>query len=123
MGATAKSFYGARMRLESEKGEIKGTKPQINKFVTQRPSTNPLEPVYRLQSYIQKQSTPPKYMKDPLEIDDIAGTRSKWLDDQHKFKRKTVYEPGLIEGSTTRQIYIPEDRIETLDVKDINTYL
>ena len=62
-------------------------------------------------------------MKDPLEIDDIAGTRSKWLDDQHKFKRKTVYEPGFIEGSTTRQIYIPKDRIETLDVKDINTYL
>ncbi len=42
------------MRTESEKEEIKGTRPQINKFVTRRPSTNPLEPKYRLQSYVQR---------------------------------------------------------------------
>jgi len=47
--------------------DIKGTQPQINKFIATR-HCNPLEPEYKLPSAQIKVSTPPKFIRDSINI-------------------------------------------------------
>jgi hypothetical protein len=48
--------------------DIKGTKPQINKFHTNRKSTNPLTPEYVLPYAEIKIASPPKFIRDNINI-------------------------------------------------------
>lgn len=48
--------------------DIKGTKPQINKFSTTRLPSNPLEPQYRLPFAEVRVATPPKFIRDQINI-------------------------------------------------------
>jgi len=47
--------------------DIKGSKPQINKFCATR-HVNPLAPEYKLPSAQIKVSTPPKFIRDNINI-------------------------------------------------------
>ena len=56
--------------------DIEGSKTQVNKFVTKREPSSPLNPVYKLPSFTYVPPEPPKFVRDAMEINDIAGTRS-----------------------------------------------
>lgn len=55
--------------------DIAGSKPQWNKFVTSRAPSNPLEPVYKLQSFKYIPPEPPRFIRDAMVHDDIDGTK------------------------------------------------
>ncbi|EGR33205.1 hypothetical protein IMG5_059480, partial [Ichthyophthirius multifiliis] len=99
--------------------DIKGSIPQINKFQTTRQSFNPLQPVYKLPSVQIRVSTPPKFIRDNIQIDDIQGTKPN----RRCFKQRNVDIYTEIEGSRSKKLFIPRDHKDFLDVKDINEFL
>jgi hypothetical protein len=60
-------------------GDIKGSNPNVNQFKSSRADSpsNPLNPVYKLQSFEYVKPDATKFVRDQMVIDDIAGTRSK----------------------------------------------
>jgi len=48
--------------------DIKGSKPQSHKFVTTRKPCNPLEPEYKLPYVEIRPATPPKFIRDNIDI-------------------------------------------------------
>ena len=57
--------------------DIEGSQPQCVKFKSIRQGIDPLNPRYRLSEVDVKPPTPTKFKRDPLQIDDIEGTRSR----------------------------------------------
>ena len=55
--------------------DIEGTKTQIVKFVTNRAPSNPLNPVYKLQSFTYIAPEPLKFVRDAMLVDDIEGSK------------------------------------------------
>ena len=47
------------------------------KFSTTRLGGDPLNPKYKVSEVEQRPFTPPRYMRDHMEIDDIEGARPK----------------------------------------------
>lgn len=129
----------SRTGFNLKNDDIKGSKPQINKFIATR-HCNPLVPEYKLPSAQIKVSTPPKFIRDSINITvkqiekmkksnsnfilflqkDIEGTRPNPYN-MYKFKITNAYEE--IEGSKPKKLFIPKDQINILDVRDINEYL
>lgn len=62
--------------------DIPSASPNVLQFKTSRKDHNPLTPVYNLASFEVKPSTPPRFLRDSINIDDIEGTKpsvySKW---------------------------------------------
>ena len=57
--------------------DIAGSTPDIVKFKSTRPPSNPLNPVYKL-AYVEFVAPEPaKFVRDTLYIDDLEGVRSK----------------------------------------------
>jgi len=52
-------------------------KPNCVKFSTTRLGGDPLNPKYKVSEVEQRPFTPPRYMRDHMEIDDIEGARPK----------------------------------------------
>jgi hypothetical protein len=57
--------------------DIAGTKTCINKFITTREPSNPLNPVYKLASFTYVPPEVPKFIRDGMTITDIAGSRAQ----------------------------------------------
>lgn len=57
--------------------DIEGTSPKCVQFTTNRFGHNPLSPVYELPKVETRAITPPKYIRDTLDISDIPGARAK----------------------------------------------
>ena len=58
--------------------DIEGSRARVSdKFLHTNRHINPLNPGYSLPSYTMAQPLVPKFNKDPLEIDDIDGTRTQ----------------------------------------------
>lgn len=64
-------------------------------------------------------STPPKFIRDSIRIDDIPGTKSN----PKVFNPRNVDIYTEIEGSRSKTLFIPKDHIDILNVKDINEFL
>jgi len=58
-------------------GDIQGAAPQIVKFQSKRQGNDPLNPSYNLSKVEVRASTPPKFIRDAMAIDDIDKTRPK----------------------------------------------
>ena len=81
--------------------DIEGTKPQCVKFQTKRIGNNPLNPTYTVSHVERRPYTPPRYIRDAMNIDDIDKARPR--EDKHqKIKTKTIMEIGDIEGTKSR---------------------
>lgn len=82
--------------------DIAGTKTQIVKFQTKREPSNPLTPVYNLQSFTVVPPDPPKFIRDAMTITDIEGS-------QPIIKKKFAARDSLnvydIDGAARRQPY------------------
>ena len=55
--------------------DIGGAAPQIVKFQSTRQGNDPLNPVYNLSKVEMRPVTPPKFIRDAMEIDDIDKSR------------------------------------------------
>ena len=62
--------------------DLPNASPNVLQFQTTRKDHNPLNPIYKLPSYEVKPNTPPLYLRDAINIDDIEGCKpsvySKW---------------------------------------------
>jgi len=100
--------------------DIHGTKPQSHKFVTTREPSNPLNPMYKLPHTEVRVATPPKFVRDHIDIKDIDGARpnpyTKWNID-----RKTNLVDD-IDGARPKKEWVPQGKQSSLDVKDINSF-
>eukprot|EP01016_Furgasonia_blochmanni_P037828 TRINITY_DN4499_c0_g2_i1.p1 TRINITY_DN4499_c0_g2~~TRINITY_DN4499_c0_g2_i1.p1 ORF type:complete len:494 (+),score=50.35 TRINITY_DN4499_c0_g2_i1:144-1625(+) len=100
--------------------DIKGSKPQQHKFVTTRSPTNPLTPEYVLPYAEVRVPTPPKFVRDSIDIQDIDGARpNPYM--RYKVNRQTMRVDD-IEGAKPKPPFYPKDRKNPLDVKDINEF-
>jgi hypothetical protein len=101
--------------------DIKGAKPQSHKFETMRQPTNPLNPEYKLPYAEVRVSTPPKFIRDNIDIKDIEGSRpNPYM--KFSVERKTLFVDD-IDGARPKKEWIPEGKPSTLNVKDINAFL
>lgn len=57
--------------------DIQGASPKCVQFTTNRIGTNPLSPTYNLAKVETRAITPPKFIRDQMDISDIQGARSK----------------------------------------------
>ena len=57
--------------------DIKGATPKCVAFNTNRIGTNPLDPEYKVQAVQQRAPTPPRFLRDGINIGDIQGTCPK----------------------------------------------
>lgn len=58
--------------------DIEGAKAKYrDRFFDTKRNVDPLQPEYKLPSYSMAPIEPPKFVKDPMNIDDIDGTRTK----------------------------------------------
>jgi len=57
--------------------DIEGSKPNIMKFSTTRPASNPLAPEYKLQSFTMLEPPVPRFIRDQMNIDDIVGSKPR----------------------------------------------
>lgn len=60
-----------------QNNDINGSSPNCVKFQTKRMGLDPLNPQYNFSKVEVRPITPPKYIKDQMEIDDIDGARPK----------------------------------------------
>ncbi|CAD8051844.1 unnamed protein product [Paramecium sonneborni] len=99
--------------------DIKGAYPQLNKFQTTRPPTNPVDPVYVLPKAVPVEPLQPKFIRDQINIDDIPGTKPN---PPAAKLRKTVHIFDEVDGAKSKPAFMPRDHMEIMDVKDINEY-
>jgi len=57
--------------------DIDKCKPRAKHFMTNRPVTDPLNPVYDLPTELPLEPYEPKFIRDAMNIDDIRGTKPK----------------------------------------------
>ena len=73
-------------------------KPNCVKFTTTRIGGDPLNPTYKVAQVEQRPFTPPRYVRDHMEIDDIDGARPKKVK-QNDIKTREIMKLDDIEGT------------------------
>jgi len=100
--------------------DIVGAKPQCHKFVTARTPINPLNPEYKLPQVEIRLATPPKFVRDNIDIKDIDGARPNPYT-KYNIQRKTNNVTD-IDGARPKKEWLPQGKQSTLDVRDINYF-
>lgn len=109
-----KAYYNLR------NDDIQGSKPKCQKFTTTRESTNPLNPEYKLPQVEVRVSTPPKFIRDNISINDIDGAKPNPYTKYNIQSRTNNVED--IDGAKPKKEWIPQGKQSSLDVKDINSF-
>lgn len=86
--------------------DIEGASPKCVQFTTNRASTNPLNPTYSLAKVEMRPITPPKFIRDQMDVSDIPGAKPKrdWHD---KAKTKESNKIDDIPGTKAHQRHSP----------------
>jgi hypothetical protein len=84
--------------------DIPGTKPAIATFKTRREPSNPLNPVYKLPSFEPLEPVIPKFIRDSIKVDDIAGTKPKNLH-QRMLGHRITNDVKDIDGAKPKKDY------------------
>lgn len=79
--------------------DIEKSKPQMLKFVTTRPPSNPLDPVYKLAHVEYVKPDPPKFIRDSIDISDVEGARPKFV---RELKTRATNSISDIDGSNPK---------------------
>lgn len=109
-----KVYYGLR------NDDIAGSKPQSHKFVTTRMPINPLNPEYKLPQVEIRVPSPPRFVRDNIDIKDIEGAKPNPYT-RYNIQRKTNQVED-IDGAKPKKEWIPEGKPSSLDVRDINYF-
>lgn len=97
--------------------DIEFSKPQCVKNTTTR-HTNPLEPKYMIKNPEIMPITPPKFIRDSMEIKDIRGSGPKKIgNDKNLFKEPIIKD--IIKDSWPRKPYLRKSKYEYLDYRDV----
>lgn len=97
--------------------DIPNASPSSVNFKTNRKGHNPLTPEYNLATFSVKPSTPPRFIRDTIDINDIEGSKpsiySKW-------QTRNSTDISDIPGATAKQ---KKDLVkpDLMNPKDINT--
>ena len=102
-------------------GDIEGSAPKCVQFTTNRFGHNPLNPVYNLAKVETRPITPPKFIRNQMDISDIAGAHPKkdWhLNAKTKVTNKIDDIPG------TKAVFRHQERknsagFTTYDYRDV----
>lgn len=86
--------------------DIGGAQPNCVKFTTNRKGHNPLNPTYKVSEVEKRPYTPPRYMRDGMDIEDIEGARPKQVK-QDKIKTREVNKIDDIEGTKANLRHAP----------------
>lgn len=102
--------------------DIEKSSPQQQKFGLER-QTNPLVPEYKLPSFEARPITPPKFMRDSLDVSDIEGTKAK-RDPYLDYKTRPSMNLEDIEGSKSKVLHKSRSRspegYDHLNYSDVN---
>ena len=97
--------------------DIEHSQPDCVKFKTIR-SSNPLNPSYNLAQVELRPITPPKYIRDNINNDDIEGSKPKKA--KHFETRHNILEVGDIEGSKPRnRTYHRTSQFDAINYRDV----
>jgi hypothetical protein len=98
-GATSKQLTRARNVRDNSLyiDDIEGTRHTIkDRMMRTGRHGNPLDPVYPLPSFVPVEQPPTRFIKDPMNIDDIEGSRSKV---KKEFTTRDTLNVNDIDGS------------------------
>jgi hypothetical protein len=86
--------------------DIEGASPKCVTFTTNRLPSNPLNPTYPISKVDIRPITPPKFVRNQMDISDIQGARAKkdWHD---RAKTKETNKIDDIQGTKARQRHSP----------------
>lgn len=101
--------------------DIEGASPNCVKFKTKRSGLDPLNPRYNLPQVEFRPITPPKYIRDAMEINDIEGARPR----KHKiiqYETRDIMKIDDIHGTHANLRHKPRARspgFDSFDYSDI----
>ena len=86
--------------------DIEGAGPKCVQFTTYRVPSNPLEPVYELPAVELRPPTPPRFIRDHMDVSDIHGAqpRQEW---QVKARTKETNKIDDIQGTRALPRHAP----------------
>ena len=102
-------------------GDIHGAAPQIVKFQSKRQGCDPLNPSYNLSKVEVRPATPPKFIRDAMQIDDIDKSRPK-ADAMAGRATRDVMKLDDIEGTRAQARHKPRQNsggFTTYDYADV----
>ncbi|CDW78556.1 UNKNOWN [Stylonychia lemnae] len=91
--------------------------PNCVKFSTTRIGGDPLNPKYKVPEVEQRPFTPPRYVRDHMEIDDIEGARPKKVK-QNDIKTREIMKLDDIEGTKATIRHQARQRSNGFDAYD-----
>ena len=97
--------------------DIEFSKPQCVKNTTTR-HTNPLEPKYIMKTPEILPMTPPKFIRDVMEINDIMGCRPKKIGNEKNLFKEPIIK-DVIKDSWPKKPYLRKSKYEYLDYRDV----
>ena len=100
--------------------DIEGAAPNINKFKSTRQGNDPLNPSYQLSKVEVRPVTPPKFIRDAMNIDDIDKSKPK-ADTMAGRKTRDVMAIDDIAGTraTQRHKARPSSNFNAIDYSDV----
>jgi hypothetical protein len=82
--------------------DIEGSSPRCVKFQSSRYNHNPLDPVYQISKVEIRPVTPPKFIRDQMDVSDIEKAQPK-KDYHNAMATKPIMRISDIEGSSARE--------------------
>ena len=102
--------------------DIEFSKPQCVKNATTR-HTNPLEPKYMIKNPELLPITPPKFIRDSMDIKDIRGSGPKKIGNEKNLFKEPIMK-DIIKDSWPRKPYLRKSKYEYLNYGDVtNTFI
>ena len=97
--------------------DIEFSKPHCVKNETTR-HVNPLEPKYNLPNPPIYPVTPPKFIRDSMDINDIKGARPKKIGNEKNLFKEPI-KKEVVKDSWPRKPYLRKNKYEYMDYRDI----
>ena len=97
--------------------DIEFSKPQCVKNATTR-HTNPLEPKYKLKNPELMAITPPKFIRDSMNIKDIRGSGPKKIGNYKNLFKEPIMK-DIIKDSWPKKPYLRKSKYEYMDYRDV----
>lgn len=96
--------------------DIEGSKPDIVKFKSTRPPSNPLNPVYKLQHVEYVPPSPPKFVRDGMSIADLEGAQPKKAPER---VQRDPLKVNDITGASAKQAYVRAKHYDSIGYNDV----
>ena len=99
--------------------DIRRCRPRAKHFMTNRPPTDPLNPVYDMPSELPLEPYEPKFIRDSMNVDDIRGTKPRIKIKDLKKAHPTNYVDDIVEKEKNKK-FERTTVLDSLNVEDIN---